>query len=281
MEKIFKIGSFCFKLIYAKEIKIPKNFMLFEVNEGIPEYTYELSVADNLPMPKGKVIAKRADISIYHQGDLESRWLGIKGMREYYACYQEQAKDFAKVIIRMDIIKELNIDPMFSSLLALERRMLVHDSLILHCAYLRYQGKAILFSAPSGVGKSTQANLWETYQEAKQINGDRALLQKNNSNWLASGWPVCGTSGICENISTPIAAIVMLSQSTKNQVRKMTGLEAVRSLYTQTTVNYWDVDVVNKSFDLLEDIATNIPVYHLACDISKDAVNCLKKALEK
>ncbi|WP_370839368.1 hypothetical protein [Intestinibacter bartlettii] len=33
--------------------------------------------------------------------------------------------------------------------------------------------KGILFSAPSGTGKSTQADLWEKYENAEIINGDR------------------------------------------------------------------------------------------------------------
>ena len=137
------------------------------------------------------------------------------------------------------------------------------------------------FFRTPGVGKSTQAGLWETYQNGETINGDRALLQKENHIWVANGWPVCGTSRICKNISMPIHAIVMLSQSKENRVQQMKGLKAVQELYTQTTVNSWDIRAVNQSFDLLENLAGKVPIYHLACDISEEAVNCLKNALYK
>lgn len=158
--------------------------------------------------------------------------------------------------------------------------MLVHNSLLLHCAYLRYGHEAILFSAPSGVGKSTQAGLWEQYQHGETINGDRALLQKVDGRWTASGWPVSGTSGVCKNSAAPIKAIVMLSQSADNQVRRMRGAEAVQALYTQVTVNYWNVPGVQKSLDIIEELAGQVPVWHLSCNISEDAVNCLKVALD-
>lgn len=280
MEKIFQIGPFCFKLCYTEDIQIPTSFLRFEKPIAIPEYTYQIDTADVLPTPAGQLIAKRPDIAIFHTDDLESRLIGVKGNPTYYACYQELANDRAQVTFRMDQLKELHIDPVFSSLLALERRMLMRDSLIFHCAYLRYHDQAILFSAPSGVGKSTQAGLWETYQQGETINGDRALLNRTNGKWTAHGWPVSGTSGICQNRSTPIRAIVMLSQSPDNHVEAWTGLEAVGALYAQTTVNYWNVPAVTKCLNLLEQLAGQVPIYHLSCNISEDAVLCLKSALD-
>lgn len=100
----------------------------------------------------------------------------------------------------------LVFDPVFASLFALERRMLQKDSFILHSAYIRHRGRAILFSAPSGTGKSTQASLWAQYAGAEIINGDRALLQKVQDCWMARGLaglrhvghlPKCGCAAEC------------------------------------------------------------------------------------
>ena len=63
----------------------------------------------------------------------------------------------------------MHIDPMFTSLLALERRLVKKNSMILHCAYVEYQGEAILFSAPSETGKTTQANLWKSTVEVERL----------------------------------------------------------------------------------------------------------------
>ena len=133
----------------------------------------------------------------------------------------------------------LVFDPVFASLFALERRMLQKDSFILHSAYIRHRGRAILFSAPSGTGKSTQASLWAQYAGAEIINGDRALLQKVQDCWMARGWPVCGTSGICQNADARLSAIVLLRQAKKNAVRRLSRGEAFLRLYGQVTVNRW------------------------------------------
>lgn len=52
--------------------------------------------------------------------------------------------------------------------------------LVLHSAYIvTRQGEGILFSGPSGIGKSTQAALWQHYGAAQTVNGDRALVRKD------------------------------------------------------------------------------------------------------
>lgn len=280
ISKKFKIGLFKFEIEYPDDIKIPPNFLLFEDKNVISEYKYKIVIANSLKEPKGKIIAKRQDITIYRINELESRLLGVKGQSDYYASYTEIDDKSAQIVLVKNKINNLNIDPIFSSLLSLERRMLKHKSLILHCAYLEHQGSAILFSAPSETGKSTQANLWERYEQGKTINGDRGLLQKVNDEWFVGGWPVCGTSNICQNITLPVKAIVMLSQDTTNHIVQLKGIKALQQLYSQITINYWDRDTVNKALDLIEDIVTKIPIYHLSCDISEEAVKCLKSKIQ-
>ena len=70
----------------------------------------------------------------------------------------------------------------------------------------------ILFSGPSGIGKSTQAGLWTKYRKARVINGDRTLLKKENGRWMSLGWPICGSSEICYNEAYPVKAVIFLGQ---------------------------------------------------------------------
>lgn len=316
MDKIFRIGDFTFRLCCAAEVKPPENFMKFEyrtenawrgyaatddeadaaAERTAPEYTYHIKVADRLPRPKGQVIARRPDLVVFRQADgaagagetagndigaggLEGRLIGVKGSRDYYACYEEAAADRAEVILAREQIKDLRIDPVFTSLLALERRLVRKDQVILHCAYVEYQGEAVLFSAPSETGKTTQANLWEKYRGSRTVNGDRALLGKRDGRWTAQGWPVCGTSEICHNEALPIRAVVMLSQAKENRAEKLTPGQAFPLLYSQITVNKWNMQDHIHTLDVVEDLLGSVPVYHLGCTISEEAVECLAEAL--
>lgn len=205
----------------------------------------------------------------------------MKGTEGYYACYQEVASDKARVLLARDRIQGLHIDPVFTSLLALERRLIARDSLILHCAYMVYQGESILFSAPSETGKTTQANLWEKYRGSRTVNGDRALLGKRKGRWTAQGWPVCGTSEVCHNEEFPIRAVVMLSQAKENQAQQLPPGRAFPLLYSQITVNKWNIKDHLHAIDLIQELAEGVPVFHLGCTISEEAVDCLEEALKK
>ena len=287
MDKKFKIGDFLFRLVCPPEILPPENFLKFVWEEGAaqkeaaPEYTYYIEVTDHLPQPEGKVLARRPDLLVFQSETGESRLIGVKGTEGYYACYQEVASDKARVLLARDRIQGLHIDPVFTSLLALERRLIARDSLILHCAYMVYQGEAILFSAPSETGKTTQANLWEKYRGSRTVNGDRALLGKRKGRWTAQGWPVCGTSEVCQNEEFPIRAVVMLSQAKENQAQQLPPGRAFPLLYSQITVNKWNMKDHLHAIDLIQELAEGVPVFHLGCTISEKAVDCLEKALKK
>ena len=230
---------------------------------------------------QGKVLARRPDLLVFQGEAGESRLIGVKGTEGYYACYQEVASDKARVLLARDRIQGLHIDPVFTSLLALERRLIARDSLILHCAYMVYQREAILFSAPSETGKTTQANLWEKYRGSRTVNGDRALLGRKDGRWTAQGWPVCGTSEVCHNEDTPIRAVVMLSQAKENHAERMTPGKAFPLLYSQITVNKWNVEDHVHTLDLIEEFLGSVPVIHLGCTISEEAVTCLERALSE
>ena len=278
MDKLFQIGAFRFRLQCQTGILPPPNFMLFETKSGEPEYTYSICFSDRWPPVEGRVVAHRPDLTVQREGQLESRLIGVRGLEGYYACYREITPHTAEVLLDPARLEGLHIDPVFSSLLALERRLIRHDSLVLHCAYVRYREEAILFTAPSETGKTTQAGLWERYRGSSTVNGDRALMQNIDGRWTALGWPVCGTSQVCRNLATPVRAIVVLSQGKENTVRRMAPAQAFAPLYGQLTVNSWDTQGVVKALDLTESLL-QIPVFHLSCTISQEAVECLEQVL--
>lgn len=279
MNKTFQIGDFAFRLIAEESIIPPPNFMLFENADADAQYTYTIRLSENFPEPVGKVIAQREDLVVFENNGLESRLIGVKGKSGYYACYQELSQQEALITLSPSRLNGLHIDPVFVSLFALERRQMQLDAFVLHCAYINYQGKAILFSAPSETGKTTQGNLWEQYRGAKTINGDRALLQKIDGCWTAQGWPVCGSSEICNNIPLPIHAVVMLSQGKTDVVSRLSPMKAFSQIYSQITVNRWNTSANIRCMDFLEGLVREVPVWHLSCTISENAVNTLAEAL--
>ena len=280
MDKIFQIGSFCFRICCKNPIPIPYNFLLFaNPQKTEADYTYHLSLEKKFDLPSQRIIAKRPDLLVMENDKYESRLIGSLGGTSYYAFYREISECDAKVQIALHKTSDLLYDTVFTSMFALERQMIRRDSMILHCAYIMYCGTAILFSAPSETGKSTQAGLWEKYRGSETVNGDRALLRKIDGRWTACGWPVCGTSEICHLEDTPIHAVVMLRQGKENHVERLSPMQAFAQLYSQITVNQWNRDFVQRTVELIEDLVAHVLVWQLTCDISENAVQCLETVL--
>lgn len=284
--KYFQIGNFIFQAIIPKTITPPANFLLFEIpEEKSAAYSYRIELTDSLEPDKNfgllkkDPVARREDLLVFRSDNLETRLLKVKGSPGYYALYQELSDTEAIIYLNNCFTNLFSLDTVFTSLFALERRLLPRDGLVLHCACLQYDKEAILFTAPSGIGKSTQASLWEKYKNGKIINGDRILLLHQHNTWNAHGWPVCGSSEICHNTSLSIRAIILLSQEQKNTLSKVTNMEAFTGLYSQITVNGWDSLSAGHVMDLIEQLIRSIPVYHLGCTISKEAVELLAEEL--
>ena len=278
MHRLFKLGGFCFAADHPDTLVFPPNFLRFETKDVQPAYFYTLRFVKSIPNPVGVCTAVREDLIVYRDGEKESRLLGIQGMLGFYALYRELDDTHAEVMIAEDCRGCLVFDPVFASLFALERRMLQKDSFILHSAYIRHRGRAILFSAPSGTGKSTQASLWAQYAGAEIINGDRALLQKVQDCWMARGWLVCGTSGICQNADARLSAVVLLRQAKKNAVRRLSRGEAFLRLYGQVTVNRWDQAESARVLDAVEALLRRVPAFLLDCTISEEASTaCMRR----
>lgn len=161
----------------------------------------------------------------------------------------------------------------------METLLLQHFGLLLHASLIKYAGKAIAFTGPSGIGKSTQANLWHQYLDAEIINGDRAALRKDATGWTAYGCPYAGTSGIYKNASAPLAAIIVLHQAAENRLRQLTPVEAFRHIYPELSIHHWDISFVEKATDLAISLLNEVPVYELECLPEESAALLLKKGL--
>ena len=149
--------------------------------------------------------------------------------------------------------------------------------LILHAAVIRVRDQAILFVAPSGTGKSTQAALWEKFRGAAIVNGDKGAISLRDSEILAHGLPFCGTSGICESYTLPVRAIVSLVQSPVNTAIRLHGAAALQAI-VQNSFGCKPL-CLTKNIDLSSAILDKIPVYRLSCTPDERAVDVLEQAI--
>lgn len=160
--------------------------------------------------------------------------------------------------------------------------ILIHkERLCFHAACVDAELGGILFSGPSGIGKSTQADLWNSCRGAKHINGDRPILSKEQRGWRAWGSPYAGSSGCHVNESCPVTAIVMLRQSPSCRIRRLTAAEAFRAVWSGLTMYSWDKWFVEKAFDLTMELIKTVPIFEFCCTPDQAAVEFLEQELRK
>ena len=157
------------------------------------------------------------------------------------------------------------------TLIAMESVLLRHNAMLLHSSVVHINGKAILFSGPSCVGKSTQAALWEQYAGAQILNGDRCVIRNIDGTFYGGGSPLAGSSGIYHKEYYPIAGIFLLEQAPENNVTRVLSA-AFSPLLSQTLVNSWDTEFMNEISRLYQQLLMQVPVYKLRCRPDEGAV---------
>ena len=165
--------------------------------------------------------------------------------------------------------------------LAFEKTLSEHGRFVLHSSFIETSKGAVLFTAPSGTGKSTQADLWHQYRGCEIINGDRSGIWKAGNTWMAGGVPWCGTSGIMKNKMMPLRAIVILKQGIKNEIQELRFASKVGRLLEQITVNPWNKDMLVRTQIFCMTLCQEIPVLQFTCKPDFTAVEVLEQKLEE
>ena len=269
----------------------PENAIKFAAGDGtckaIPVVTrldYRFFFVDALPDADNgwTVVAEKPDITVWRKGELERRSIGVQGGQQRYVVYEEMGNGGIGISFLKNLRAGLAHDTVFMSCLSLERHLAMHGCYILHCSCLDCRGEAILFSGPSGIGKSTHSSLWvKNIEGCKVLNGDRGLLvpRADGSGYDVCGWPVCGTSGICLNERRPVRAIIFMEQAAENSLLQDSVPRHFKSLAMQLTVNWWNRKASEKALDAVNDILSKVIVHTYAANMEDDAPQTLLRCL--
>lgn len=259
-------------------------------------HTYTFALADALPAPAGPLLYADPAFRVYAAAPVApgepaphtDRYVGSVGQSvdSAYMLVQNRGREHTVLLRRSSYPGRIGTNTVLNALQA-EHLVLEQGGVVLHSSYVEWQGRAILFTAPSGTGKSTQAALWEQHRGAALVNGDRSVLRRapdgaSPTGFAACGLPFSGSSQTCRNVTRPLAAIVYLGQAPQTTIRRLRGAEAFRRVWEGCSVNTWSRADLDAATALVLDAVTGVPVYRLDCTPDESAVaalyNCLKEA---
>ena len=245
------------------------------------EHSLYIAFADALAAPRGDCIHQSPAMQVYSDGTTVQRYVGAvsEGWEKAHMLISRLGSESAVTLKRDSYPGGVGAKTVLNSMEA-EHLLTCRRGFILHASVVAHKGRAILFTAPSGTGKSTQANLWERLRGAEIINGDRAAVRIYPEGIKVWGLPFAGSSDLRKNTVLPLAAVVYLGQEPKTKITRLSPGRAFRRIWEGVSVNAWDREDVAMCSETVQTVAEQIPVYYLGCTPDESAVRALEEAME-
>lgn len=214
----------------------------------------------------GNLLKSRIEPYLYGGGEQPDIVFGVTGA--YYADRQKETPT-----LTLDECEYLWSGAHFYEQLAR------YNGVMLHASCVEYQGKAYLFSARSGTGKSTHTHLWLKYLPGSRIiNDDKPAIRCIDGVYYAYGTPWSGKTNESVNTGVPIAGIAFLKRG-QNGIKRIPGIKALKPFMDQT-VRPYDKELMGNMLETLNGILTDVPIYELTCDMSEEAVKTSYNAMK-
>lgn len=273
-----RIGGIRFRFDSDDEIAVEESLSpFFCTNEPVDEVSVKVTRSNpKPPRLKGPISGEDLLLEYYHEPD--GLMCLAKGGVDGYLSSTLCDSNFTEITCQLHRIPEgpLTSLGMLLRLIPI-RTILQHKGvLFFHASQIAVEGKGILFTAPSGTGKTTQAKLWREYRDAKIICNDRTLIR----NGLTYGYPIDGSEPVINGERYPLGAIVRLEQGNENRIDRLGPREVLQSLMPQLVIDAWDPQARLLATEQLLELVGKVPVYKFSCTLDQAAVEALEARLK-
>lgn len=279
----FRLAGKVIRLEHCQPVTVNPSFQVFQIYEETPDCTVNFFEEDNLNFLLNKPVFSNISFEVQPaKNGFLRQYRSSKEDDRLYAI-SEIAQDGKSEIVQYlpEFAYAFSESQNSFSHIAIEELLMHQQRMILHASFVNTEFGGILFSGPSGIGKSTQAKLWAEFEHGEIINGDRPILGKEEGIWRAWGSPYAGSSGYHVAKDFPVTAIVILTQGKENFLQRLNAQSAFRGIFSELTINGWNSWYVNRAVDFVLDLVEMVPVYRLECTPDVRAINLLKERLVK
>lgn len=199
-------------------------------------------------------------------------------------------EDFAK---ERRNLAQFNADASFYSAPNLERlamhrklseQMLDFNTLLFHGSVIAVDGKAYMFVASSGTGKSTHSRIWREnlsdQHEIFMVNDDKPYLKVMDHQVIAFGSPWDGKHRLSRNVGVPLVGVAKLERGTTNFIEPMKREDRMKQLITGAYIP-GPVSLRLKAIQLFDAIINQVPCYRLQCNMEPEAAYVSYKGMSE
>lgn len=156
-----------------------------------------------------------------------------------------------------------------------------YDAFIFHGAVIEFKNRAYLFTAKSGVGKTTHIRLWRERfgSDVSVLNGDKPVLRIIDGKVYASGTPWRGKEGFGKQGMVPLSGIAFLERGKENEAHPVNPDDVILKFATQAYIPR--TDGAGKILALFDKVLTKTPLIALRCNMNLDAADVARSAFLK
>lgn len=227
--------------------------------------------------------------------EIAQKVIRINSMHSYIKEYckdflTEKTPDFAITITQSDIDNEkskiASSSESYLEILAVYRKiseiMPYFNTVLFHGSVIAVDGEGYMFTAKSGVGKSTHTRLWREYfgDRAFMVNDDKPMIMAENGKIFAFGTPWNGKHKLSKNCKIPLKAICYLNRDNTNHIEEISDKE-IYPILLQQSYRPDDTKAYVKSLKIIDEILTSCKFYKLGCNISTEAVEVAYNGMNK
>ena len=277
---IYLIGGLCLKVvIHTKLLDISEASgsypFLIPAQKKIPEdYLISYSVAEEIDIP-----AKSPSFSAdsFDEARIPFTWYVYNNDDSFFAIVR--LKDDPNVeLVRADfdlIEKHIKVvfkagegmapfkfDPFFQPLGPVLLNYILHYSngIVIHASGVKDSMNGYVFTAVSGTGKSTMADLWQK-AGAKIINDDRLVIVPNGEKMIMTNTPMPYYQDVYKEAE--VTAIFLINQSPENYIKPLSRIEGITGVMANCIQFLYDKKMVEKHLRSITRIVEKCPVYEL------------------
>ena len=191
----------------------------------------------------------------------------------------EIAPDAQQMLNSNPGMKTLDVAQYMATGAAFARELYNHDGFQLHASAVMLEGRAYLFSAPSGTGKSTHTEKWVRLFGATYLNDDKPALRLTKDGWYVYGTPWSGKHDLSSNAEAPLGGVAFLQRGTENSIQRLDPAEAIPYFISQL-LRHIDAQQMDRQLSLLDKLLEKVPVYLLTCCNDDEAALVSRQAME-
>ena len=147
--------------------------------------------------------------------------------------------------------------------------LLPYNAIVFHGSVVALDGRAYLFTAPSGTGKTTHTRYWLSQVPGSYVlNGDKPLLRMMDGEVFACGTPWQGKEHMGVNECLPLAGLCVLERGKADSIRRIDLQEALPALIGQAHRPQESAALV-RVVELVGKIGTMVPLWHMSATLDE------------